>query len=208
MLISEVGYLYNSDKFKLSQYLLQASSYFIKKDNLDLTLKLIDLSSNLYIRENKKYFPTIFEGGTSSLNLKNVSMGTKSDIKSKITPVILIAVDKPYPEVLANIKYKMSLIFFRAGYFEHAISCIKESIRLTPAMSFLYVELASEYIAMNDVSSFRKVLNDCSIIKENGDFCKDYLERYEMYGLYPKVGSLEKAVNEFHLGNFRESETN
>lgn len=184
---------------------MKISGFVISKNNIEVSFKLIDLSANLYIRENKTYFPAVNQKSYAKSDFKGVNPETRKIIIYKVLPVIRESGKGAYPELISNIYYKSSLVLFNSGNFDLAEESLKTSIQITPAVGFLYVELASIYIHQGDAESFERILKTCGQIVQTGTFCNEYLLRYNEYGLYPKPGSLEEVVDQYQLGNLSEN---
>lgn len=200
--ISESIYIYKNETFLVAKYSAKVSNYYFQKDDLSNTLKFLNFGSNMYLRKNRKFFPEMNQNFKNESKFPQLKEQTRDEVKKVLKNKTPLLLENSFPEVYSNTYYHLGLTLYNSDFKSESINFLENSVNLTPAISFLYVELANAYAGMGKHDEAINVLNACEKIKETADFCTNYKKDYALKGTFTSLGELQNITDKYQLGKF------
>jgi len=181
----------------LTKVSLDIAKIYLDIGDLEKATDYIENSAKIYIHSSQIDFPGKVPKYKPQIDLNVIDSETKEKIRTK-TYYLLSKPKNTTSPLISNIFYHIGLIMYENGYHKEANNQFQTSVYLTPALSFLHVELANSYFNDGDIQSGIDALNYCMEFTQSKDHCKDYFEKNVISKQFIPVGIYKELVDEFH----------
>jgi len=202
VVISELVYTINNKPISITHpfanVLFDITNIYLEIGDYEKASNSIENSAKIYIHTSKIDFPGKIPKYHPQIELEKLDSETKKEVKQVISDM-QSKFKNTNPSLLSNTLYHIGLILYDKGYFDEANKQFQTSVYLTPALSFLHIELANSYFQVGQIDKGKEALNYCRQFFQSANHCKDYEENNVNTNFYFPVGAYEEEIDKFLL---------
>lgn len=200
LLLSESLFFYRNRTFDLVKTGVNVSDFFLKKKDLNKTLYFLNISSNLYVKKNKEYFPLMNLKSMTNPSLGGIDSSTTEEVSKFLLQRLDDVKNDSSPQKISSLYYNIALILSSHNYKEQSRTFFQTSIDITPAVGFLYFELSNSYFNDGDFERGIQILENCKKIKQLTDVCNAYIGEHSTNDKKIEVGAYKELTDKYLLG--------
>lgn len=192
---SEFIFIYNNRPGQLAIVPLKAAQILISKKCSETGVDLINIASYLHSINESKYHEN-----SPHFNYDKAAVKKAGIADQKICD-LLHDDEKLFTEnsanLLSKLYYRISLLSYQTGNNDLAVSMLNNSISLSPALSYYYIELADLYFERSNEENAFNAFNKCEEYPPSLKHCQKYENEYTISKTYESFGYYEEEINAF-----------
>lgn len=182
----------------LTKVYVTISRRYLSNSELDKSLTYLNLAAQQQIKSSRISFPGKIPDNIPEAALENVDFAAKSAVEDILKEKFSNKDSEVSAELIANIYYHIGLTLYNEGYHNKAKPFLSTSRYITPAVSFLHVELANSYFRNNEIEKGTEVLEYCQEFPQTKVHCTEYLENSVPSEEFIPVGGYEESIDNYH----------
>lgn len=193
--ISELIFICKNQPGKLAIITLSVAKTVFLKECSETGIDLINISSYLHSIEEGKHHDgaPIFYYDKKEI----VETGINNQVICELITKDNRIFSKNSADLLSQLYYRISLLIYQSNNKDLTISMLSNSISLSPALSFYYIELADLYLEQNEESKAIEVFDKCKGYSPSRIHCQEYENEYNESKNYRNFGYYEREIDDF-----------